>query len=276
MRIEKIMIKDFPLVDKNETLYHTFKLMEKHGIDKAVVYEKIRTPEGREKKRLGGVVTSRDIVVKLATQRARLTTPSRLHVSSFMSLNPVTVGIDEDTGEAARIMDEKNIGILPVVDEEDYPIGVVLREQLLGKLKKDDTEIRYVMNTSPIIARITDRVLKIKQDMLANDISFIPVLDERDEIVGYITIAELAYAFFKFEDIVPAKHRKERIMHLIAEDIMRLRPPKLRITDTVATATSYILEKGSRGAVIVDEIGGLGGVVTVHDLLHYLVEKRGI
>ncbi len=273
MNARDILIDDYPFVDKNETLYHTFKVMEKYDLYKAVVYEKTRDQEGHEYKRIAGIVTSRDIVSKLATQRIRLTTPSRLHVSSFMSLNPITVAPDTEFNDIVKIMHEKSIGILPVLEDNEI-IGVVLREKLLEVLKKDDTEIRFVMNPYPIIARTSDRILKVRQDMLNNDISFMPVLDERDEIVGYITIAELAYAIFKFQDIVPAKHRKERITHLIVEDVMRFRPPRLRITDTVATAVSYILEKGSRGAVVVDEIGGLAGVVTVHELLRYLVEKQ--
>ncbi len=267
------LVKDYPLVDKNETLYYTFKLMEKHDLYKAVVYEKTRDEKGHEYKKIAGIITCRDIILKLATQRIRLTTPGRLHVSSFMSLDPITVSPDTEFSDMVKIMYEKSIGILPVLQDNDI-IGIVLREKLLEVLKKDDTEVRFIMNTYPLIARTSDRVLKIRQDMLNNDVSFMPVLDEGNEIVGYVTIVELAYALFKFQDIVPAKHRKERITHLIVEDIMRFRPPKLRITDTIATALSYILEKRSRGAVVVDEIGNLAGVVTVHNLLRYLVEKQ--
>lgn len=273
MKALDFLAEDYPLVDKNETLYYTFKLMEKYDLYKAVVYEKTRDEKGREYKKITGIITGRDIVLKLATQRIRLTTPGRLHVSSFMSLNPITISPDTGFSDMVKVMYEKSIGILPVLRGNDI-IGIVLREKLLEVLKKDDTEVRFVMNTYPLIARTSDRILKIRQDMLNNDVSFMPVLDERNEIVGYITIAELAYALFKFQDIVPAKHKKERITHLIVEDIMRFRPPKLRITDTIATALSYILEKRSRGAIVVDEIGSLAGVVTVHDLLRYLVEKQ--
>ena len=273
MKALDFLAEDYPLVDKNETLYYTFKLMEKYDLYKAVVYEKTRDEKGREYKKITGIITGRDIVLKLATQRIRLTTPGRLHVSSFMSLNPITISPDTGFSDMVKVMYEKSIGILPVLRGNDI-IGIVLREKLLEVLKKDDTEVRFVMNTYPLIARTSDRILKIRQDMLNNDVSFMPVLDEKNEIVGYITIAELAYALFKFQDIVPAKHKKERITHLIVEDIMRFRPPKLRITDTIATALSYILEKRSRGAIVVDEIGSLAGVVTVHDLLRYMVEKQ--
>ncbi len=267
------MVREYPFIDKNETLYHAFKIMEKHGFDKAVIYEHRVDESGREYKALAGILTCRDIVSKLATQRLRLTTPGRLHVSSFMSLNPVTVNPDTPYSELVKIMYSRGVGILPVVEDHDV-VGVVLREKLIEILRDDDREVRFVMDTEPVIAHTTDRVLRVKQEMLTKDLSFIPVLDEREEVVGYITIVELAYAFFKFQDIVPAKYKKERIMHLLVDDVMRFRPPRLRITDTIATALSSIFEKNCRGAVVLDEIGGLAGIVTIHSLLEYIVREK--
>ncbi len=271
MRVADLMVRDFPEVDKNETLYHAYKVMEKHDMDKLVVREKTRV-EGRIVKRLAGVLTSRDIVLKLATERLRLTTPSHLHVSSFMTPDPVTTSPGEDVFSAARVMAEKSIGILPVVSGENVE-GVLTRKHVIGLLKGDETEVRHIMHVHPPILKATDKVLKARHDMMENDISFMPVVDEDGELVGYITIREIAYAIFKFQDIVPAKHRKERIHHLLVEDIMRFRPPRLRITDTVSTALEMILSKDSRGAVVLDELGYVAGVVTEHILLQHLVEK---
>ncbi len=273
LSIRDYMVTDYPFIDKNETLYHAFKIMEKYGFDKAVIYEHKVDSSGHEYKALAGILTCRDIVSKLATQRLRLTTPGRLHVSSFMSFNPVYAPIDTPIESIARTMYEKRIGIIPVLEDHSV-VGVVLREKILDLLRNDDREVRHIMNTEPLVVRTSDRLLKVKQDMLASDSSYAVVLDERNDIIGYITIVELAYAFFKFQDIVPAKHKKERIMHLIVEDVMRHRPVKLRITDTVATAYSSIMERGCRGVVVVDEIGGLAGVITVHDLLEYLVREK--
>ncbi len=274
MKVVDVMIRDFPEVDKNETLYHAYKIMEKHGLDKLVVREKTRVDE-RVVKRLAGVLTSRDIVLKLATERVRLTTPSHLHVSSFMTPMPIiTVSPGDDLYDAARLMEEKGIGILPVLQGTEVE-GIVLRKHILEQLSGDDTEVRHIMQVHPLVARTYDKVLKARHDMMEHDISFLPVLDEEGELVGYITIKEIAYAIFKFQDIVPAKHRKERIHHLLVEDIMRFRPPRLRITDTVSTALELIMSKDSRGAVVLDEIGDVAGVVTEHILLKHYLEKHG-
>ncbi|WFO76161.1 CBS domain-containing protein [Desulfurococcaceae archaeon MEX13E-LK6-19] len=272
MKANDFMTKEFPLIDKNETLYHAYKVMEKHGVDKMVIYEYVVVAEHREERRLAGVITSRDIVQKLATQRTRLTTPSSLHVSSFMNAPVVYVTPSEDVVNILNIMVEKGYGILPVVENNDI-VGVIYRENLLKLLGEDDTEVRVIMDTQPFVAKTTDRVLKVRDTMLKKDVSFMPVVDDKNDLVGYVTIFDVAYAIFKFQDIVPAKFRKERIMHLIVEDIMRFRPPTLRITDTVVTAASKILEKNSRGAIVLDEIGDIAGVVTIHRIIEHLYEK---
>lgn len=272
MDVSVFILKDFPIVDKNETLYHAYKIMEKYDMDKMVVYEHAMLPNGREEKRIAGIVTSRDIVFKLATERTRLATPSSLHVSSFMSTPVTTIEPSFSLSNVLEIMVKKGYGILPVVSGNEI-IGVLLRDSILKLLTEDDTEVKMAMDTGYSVAKTSDRVLKIRDIMLRKDLSFLPVVDENGDLVGYITISDVANAIFKFQDIVPAKFRKERIMHLLVEDVMRFRPPRLRITDTIATAVSDILEKKSRGAVIVDEIGDIAGVITVHNLVKYLYEK---
>ncbi len=274
MEVRDYVFKEIPVIDKNDTLYHAFKLVEKTGIDKIIATENRMIEPGKEVKSIAGIVTSRDIVLKIATERLRLTTPSKVHLSSFMSINPYFVSADEDLTNVIKVMVEKGYGIVPVVSDDNEVLGGILRDELIKLAEGDDTEVRVIMDTNPLIARTTDRILKIRQEMLSNDISFMPVLDERDELVGYITIYEVAYALLKFQDIVPAKHRKERIMHLIVEDVMRFRPPRLRIVDTVSVAVKEILKKNSRGAVVVDEIGRVAGVITSHIILKHLYEKK--
>jgi len=274
MKARDYVFREVPVIDKNDTLYHAFKLVEKTGIDKIIATENRVIELGREIKSIAGIVTSRDIVLKIATERLRLTTPSKVHLSSFMSITPYFVSVDEDITNVIKVMVEKGYGIVPVVSDDNEVLGGILRDELIKLAEGDDTEVRVIMDTNPLIARTTDRILKIRQDMLNNDISFMPVLDERDEQVGYITIYEVAYALLKFQDIVPAKHRKERIMHLIVEDVMRFRPPRLRIVDTVSVAVKEILKKNSRGAVVVDEIGRVAGVITSHIILKHLYERK--
>lgn len=274
MDLKAFVNEDVPVVNKNDSLYHAFKLIEKTGIDKVVVTEYRVLEPGKEVKKLAGILTSRDIVSKIATQRLRQISPGKLHVSSFMSIEPAYLTIDSSILDAIKLMVDKGYGIIPVLDKEGEIIGGILRDSVLRIAEKDDTEIRHIMDTNPLIARTTDRILKIRQDMLNNDVSFMPVVDENDELIGYITIYEVAFSLIKFQDIVPAKYRKERISHLIVEDVIRFRPPKLRIMNTVSEAVVSIMKKNSRGVVVVDEIGRVAGVVTPHIILKHIYMNR--
>ncbi len=92
--------------------------------------------------------------------------------------------------------------------------------------------------------------------------------------MGYLTIDEIADAFLAFHDIVPVRFRKERIEHLLVDDVMRLRPPTLSVNDSVAEAVRKILERKTKGAVVVHE-NRIVGIVTLNELVR-LVALRSL
>jgi CBS domain-containing protein len=75
---------------------------------------------------LVGIVTDRDIVVRgIAAGKDPKTTP----VSEVMSADPITIGPDADAAEAAKVMAERQVRRLPVV-EDGRLIGIVVTAQL--------------------------------------------------------------------------------------------------------------------------------------------------
>jgi CBS domain-containing protein len=71
--------------------------------------------------RLRGLVTDRDIVVRaLAAGRD----PADIPVRDVCSGDPVTVGPDDEVGAAVRLMRERAVRRLPVV-EDGHPVGMV-------------------------------------------------------------------------------------------------------------------------------------------------------
>ncbi len=259
-RIGDVMEKEFPIVDKDETLYHAVKVMEKYGYDRVVVVE-----EGR----LVGVATKKDILMKLGTERTRRTTPSRMHISSFMTPNPITITPEKTIGEAAKTMVSREISSLPVVEGNEL-VGLVTKTTIAKLLVDLDVPVREVMTTSPIAVKLTDRVLHVRQLILNEGLTFIPVIDEEGRVLGSISIDEVADALLAFHDIVPEKHRKERIQHLLVSDVMRLRPPKASATDPLGEVIKDMLKRRYRGAIIVDDEGRPIGVVTLTDITEYM------
>lgn len=81
--------------------------------------------------RLVGIVTDRDITIRgVAMGRDPKTTP----VSEVMSADPVTVRPDTSVDEAERIMAERQVRRLPVVDDGRL-VGIVVTAQLARREK---------------------------------------------------------------------------------------------------------------------------------------------
>jgi CBS domain-containing protein len=82
---------------------------------------------------LVGIVTDRDITIRaVAEGRDAKRTP----VSEVMSADPVTVTPDADLEDAERIMRDRQIRRLPVV-EDGHLVGIVVTAQLARRDKAD-------------------------------------------------------------------------------------------------------------------------------------------
>ncbi len=259
--VESIMRREFPAVDKDETIEQAVRVMEKYDLDRALAFEK---------KKLVGIVTKKDIMVKLATLRTRSLVPGRLHVSSFMTPDPITIGPAEAAVSAAKTMLEKEIGSLPVV-EGDQVVGLVTRWEV-AQLARELYDVRVVdvMTTVPATLRPTNKLLHARQILLQYGLIFVPVIDEDGRPVGFITVDEVADAFLAFHKIVPEKYRKERIEHLLVDDVMRLRPPILSPDDNLPKAVETIFARRSKGAIVMHE-GRVVGIVTLIELMKAVV-----
>ena len=260
-----IMQTDYPAVDKDETLEHAVRVMRKYDSDRVLAFED---------EKLVGIMTKKDIMIKLATLRTWNVAIGRMHVSSFMTSDPKTVEPDVDAAVVAQRMIDENVGSLPVV-EDGKVIGLVTRWEVANLVEEIGADVKAVdvMVTVPEVLRTTNKVLHARQLLLRYNVLFLPVLDEEGRLVGYLTADEIADAFLAFHDIVPERYRKERIEHLLVDDIMRLRPPTVSPDSSVAEVLEKMRVKKSKGVVVVHE-DRLVGIITLNELVK-LVAMRG-
>ncbi len=94
-----------------------------------------------EEEKLRGIVTERDLIYLVAT--GKTTSVDEYPVWQIMTENPITIAPHEPVTRALAIMREANIRHLPVVDEENKPIGVIsIRDvvnyivEVIGLLKR--------------------------------------------------------------------------------------------------------------------------------------------
>lgn len=71
--------------------------------------------------KLLGIFTERDLIKKVQHPKAELDQP----ILEFMTLKPATVRQNHSIGAAIRIMHEGHYRHLPIVDENEVPIGIL-------------------------------------------------------------------------------------------------------------------------------------------------------
>lgn len=89
------------------------QLMRDNGIGDVVVVEDDR---------LVGIVTDRDIVVRVLAERSD---PSAVRLGEICSRDLTTIAPDASVGQAVRLIREKSIRRLPVVEDGGHVVGIV-------------------------------------------------------------------------------------------------------------------------------------------------------
>jgi CBS domain-containing protein len=134
-----------------------------------------------------------------------------MKISELMSRNPCTVTPDTPVSEAARLMKEEDVGIVPVVERVG---GAETRGRLVGVVtdrdesRASDAPVRDVMSGGVKTASPDDSVEQVMELMGREQIRRIPVVDERGSLVGVVSQADLAR---KAKDSVKVEKTVEQI-----------------------------------------------------------------
>jgi CBS domain-containing protein len=125
-----------------------------------------------------------------------------MKISELMTKNPCTVTPDSPVSEAARLMKEEDVGIVPVVERVG---GAETRGRLVGVItdrdiavrhvaegRAVDTPVRDVMSGGVKTASPDDSVESVMTLMGSEQVRRIPVVDDRGTLVGVVSQADLA------------------------------------------------------------------------------------
>lgn len=117
MQVKEIMHKGVDTVTPDCTVLAAARKMKRHNIGALPVCDK---------NTLSGVITDRDIVVRGVAEGRD---PAKTKVSAIMTAKPTCCHQDADIKDVARLMEEKKIRRIPVLNR---------REKLVGMLSVDD------------------------------------------------------------------------------------------------------------------------------------------
>ena len=121
-------------------------------------------------------------------------------VKEVMSSPAICVNSKSTIDDATKLMEEKNLGFLPVT-ENDVLVGVITDRDILlrGKGKRPDTQINKIMTKNIIhLVNVNDSLESAAQIMAAHKIRRLVVIED-DLIKGVITSKDLLYE----ESLIP-------------------------------------------------------------------------
>jgi len=168
----------------------------------------------------------------------------------LMTSNLITVPPDMPVTAIARLLSEKSISSVPVVDTEGKLLGIVTEADLLRRVAgaedpvrswirrllrgdADDEALRYarthgqtaadIMTTELITARPEDRSSQCAHLMEQRRIKRLPVVDEKGRLVGMVSRADLLFAAMAPQPAIGVADRDldERIRVALRKEIKK-------------------------------------------------------
>lgn len=112
---------------------------------------------------------------------------------------------DSTVLDAIKIMDEKNIGALAVMSDEDI-VGIfserdyTRRVYALGRDPRD-ISIKEVMTTNVLYAKPEQQCEQVLFVMSKHDIRHMPVIDEQRKVKGMVSIGDMAREIIEVQKV---------------------------------------------------------------------------
>ena len=118
-----------------------------------------------------------------------------LKVKDLMTKNVEFVMPDATISEVAQIMEQSDVGIVPVCDEEKRLVGVITdRDIVIRNVAKNrgDIKVEEIMSKRITTASPNEDIYNISKKMAKHRIRRIPIVEENNVLVGVVSIGDIA------------------------------------------------------------------------------------
>ena len=263
MQVKNLMSEDLITVDKDQSLSDALKLLRKHNVSRLPVLNK---------KELVGIVSERDIANKLGSSKYEQMPASRLHVSSVMVKDVISVPETMQLADVAKLMLDEGIGSVPVMDD-DKMVGIVSKADfvtLADGIAFDKITVKEIMCKDLTVVAPAERLVHARRLMLEAHVGRLPVIED-EKVIGMVTSKDLMRAFIDFRKNVPEKYQKAQIKEVLVEDIMSRNPVCVDKDMTISEVSEIIRKTGFNGLPVVENDTAIG-IITQTDILR-LIQK---
>ncbi|PBC67608.1 BON domain-containing protein [Streptomyces sp. TLI_235] len=207
-------------------------------------------------------------------------------VHDLMTREVVTARPDTPFKSVVALFHRNDITAVPVLDDEDRPVGMVSEADLMRKeavlpdpeghtagrwlppkdRARAEAETAGGLMTSPAItARTGWSVPEAARQMDKHKVKRLPVVDEAGRLVGIVSRRDLLEVFLRHDVAI-----REEIVHDVLGEILRTSPEDVRVTvqDGVVTVAGR-LPRRSLIPIAEQLCRAVDGVVAVHQTLDW-------
>lgn len=214
-----------------------------------------------------------------------------IEVRDVMTEDVVTAHEDMRLKDLARLMHDRNVSGVPIVDEAGRLSGIVTEADLLrpdvgweprpvhwGSMawyvatpvatqvweRVQDLRARDIMTRHVVSIRPQVPVAEAVRTLVRQGVKRLPVVDEGGRVLGIVSRHDLLTPLVREDRELYAD-----VMEIVAETAW-VNPSLIRVSvsDGIVTLQGHV-ERRSDGVVLARLVGGVDGVIAVQDLLTY-------
>ena len=123
-----VMTKDPVFCQPGDSLTKVAGIMKHEDVGSVPVVESVGS------RRLVGIITDRDIVVKAIAEGR---SPDTATVKDAMTANPVSCREEDDVDHALKLMKERQVRRMPIVDSAGLLTGIIAQADVATRVNKD-------------------------------------------------------------------------------------------------------------------------------------------
>ncbi|MEU9121106.1 CBS domain-containing protein [Streptomyces sp. NPDC048506] len=186
-------------------------------------------------------------------------------VADLMTPNAVVAQPGTPFQEIARLLYEYDITAVPVVDEDERPVGVVSEADLLRRPSDEQgrNTAGAIMTSPAVVARPGWSAVRAARTMEEKRVKRLPVVDESGRLIGVISRRDLVQLFLRRDRAI-----QEEILEDILTRTLGVAPSAVTVDVADGTVTlSGTLERRSLVPIAVRLCESVDGVVEVIDRL---------
>jgi len=262
------------------TIMGAIKTMTQYGFSRLPI-----TDAGT--RRLMGFVTSVDIVDFLGgglrhnllkeKYNGNIFTAINADISDIMSAKLTYTTDKSSLNEALSLMYEKNVGGLPIVDDDSRIKGIVTEEDFTAIVAAQDTGIPAdaYMSSNVVTAPAQTTIEKMTRMIIQKGFRRTPVVQD-GVLIGLVTASDIMKYMGSgeaFQKVVTGDITEVMalpIKSLIKRDMVAIEPKA-----DLGAAAKKMVDNGIGCLTIMDQ-GSLSGILTERDFVRALAENRGI